>query len=517
MAIRMKSSVTLTANAKCPSHSKSDISVRDLSFVIDEPIERGGTNLGPTPTDTALAALIGCTNVIGHKCASKLGVDIGHLNIEVSCEFDRRGVTLQDEIEVPFTSIKLEVIADGSASEQELAQVASETEKFCPLSKLFIAAGHATERHLAKGRVTRKKGRTLMSITWKGRILGAALITALAAPAFAAETIKAVVIDGYPARALWVKEFTEFFIPEVDKRLAESGNYKMDWQESYGGSIVKPKGVLEGVKLGLGDIGIVTTIFHSSKLPTQAISAVTPFVAADSRAVAKAVDEIAREYPTMQNEFAAQNQVYLATGVVLDTYQMFSTSEVSSLSDMEGKKIAGAGMNLRYLEGIDGAAGVRGGLTDFYNMLQTGLVEGAMLWPEAAKTFKIAEVAPYMLRVDLGAVNSKTITVNKDYWDSLPDEVKGVLQEVAILYRDHVAGIAMDRAQASRDAYVESGGTIVDVSIEDRTAWANAMPNIAAEWAAGLNDSGEPGTEMLNAYLGKAGRSWIQPGPRLGR
>ena len=193
----------------------------------------------------------------------------------------------------------------------------------------------------------------------------------------------------------------------MDKILAETGNYQMDWQESYGGSIVKPKGVLEGVRLGLGDIGIVTTIFHSSKLPTQAISAVTPFVAADARAVAKAVDEIAREFPTMENEFAAQNQVYLATGVVLDTYQVFSTKPIASVSDMEGRKVAGAGMNLRYLEGIKGAAGVRGGLTDFYNMLQTGLVDQAMLWPEAAKTFKIAEVAPYMLRVDLGAVNSK--------------------------------------------------------------------------------------------------------------
>ena len=130
----------------------------------------------------------------------------------------------------------------------------------------------------------------------KGLALGALMAGMAAAPAFAQETIKAVVIDGYPARALWVKEFTNFFIPEVDKKLAKTGNYKMDWQESYGGSIVKPKGVLEGVKLGLGDIGIVTTIFHSSKLPSQAISAVTPFVAADARAVAKAVDEIWRVY-----------------------------------------------------------------------------------------------------------------------------------------------------------------------------------------------------------------------------
>ena len=327
----------------------------------------------------------------------------------------------------------------------------------------------------------------------------------------ATETIKAVVIDGYPAKAMWVQEFSGFFIPEVDKRLAEKGNYKMDWQESYGGSIVKPKGVLEGVKLGLGDIGIVTTIFHNSKLPSQALAAVTPFIAADARVVAKAVDEIAKEFPTMQKEFGKQNQVYLATGVVLDTYQVFSTKPVTSLKDLEGGKVAGAGMNMRYVEGIEGAAGVRGGLTDFYSMLQTGLVEHAMLWPEAAKTFKIAEVAPTMLRADLGAVNSKTVTVNADYWKKLPEEVQNVLLEVAVAYRDHVASVAMDRADASRKAYVDQGGTVVEISAEDRAAWAAAMPNIAAEWAKNLDDKGEPGSEMLKAYMGKLSAAGFTP------
>jgi TRAP-type C4-dicarboxylate transport system substrate-binding protein len=355
-------------------------------------------------------------------------------------------------------------------------------------------------------------------MNWTRRtLIGATLATMTALPAVAQEKISAVVIDGYPDRALWVKEFTNFFIPEVDRRLAETGNYEMQWQENYGGSIVKPKGVLEGVQLGLGDIGIVTTIFHSSKLPSQGLSSVTPFVSTDARAVAKAVDEIAREFPAMQNEFAAQNQVYLATGVVLNSYQMFSTKEVAKIADLEGFKVAGAGMNLRYLEGIEDAAGVRGGLTDFYNMLQTGLVDAGMLWPEAAATFKISEVAPYMLRADLGAVNSKTITVNKDYWDGLPQEVKDTLQAVSIDYRDHLAGIAMDRAAAAEEAYVAAGGTIIDVSQEDRAAWAAAIPNIAQEWAGNLNGRGEAGSDMLAAYLAKleaAGfvgvRDWTQ-------
>lgn len=337
----------------------------------------------------------------------------------------------------------------------------------------------------------------------KGTLIGATFATLTALPATAQETLSAVVIDGYPDRALWVREFSDFFIPEVDRRLAETGNFEMNWQENYGGSIVKPRGVLEGVQLGLGDIGIVTTIFHSSKLPSQGLAGATPFVSSDARAVAQAVDEIAREFPAMQNEFEAQNQVYLATGVVLDSYQMFCAEEVSTVSDLEGLKVAGAGLNLRYLEGIQDAAGVRGGLTDFYNMLQTGLADCGMLWPEAAATFKISEVGPYMLRTDFGAVNSKTVTVNADYWATLPDEVKEVLQAVAIDYRDHLAGIAMDRAAEAEAAFIKAGGTIIDVSADDRAAWAAAMPNIAQELATTLDDAGEPGTEMVAAYLGK--------------
>ena len=97
----------------------------------------------------------------------------------------------------------------------------------------------------------------------------------------------------------------------------------------------------------------------------------------------------------------------------------------------------------------------------------------------------------------------KPITVNADYWAKLPGEVQDVLKAVSIDYRDHVAGIAMDRAAASAAAYQEAGGTIVEVSAEDRAAWANAMPNIAQEWAANLNDRGEAGSDMLAAYLSK--------------
>lgn len=138
---KMKTVVQLHAEATCPSHSRADIAIRDLTFSIDEPLERGGGNSGPTPTDTALAALIGCTNVIGHKCAAKLGIDIGHMKVDATCAFDRRGVTLSEEIDVPFQRIDLDIEIDGDASDGDLKTLAAEVQKYCPLSKLFRAAG----------------------------------------------------------------------------------------------------------------------------------------------------------------------------------------------------------------------------------------------------------------------------------------------------------------------------------------------------------------------------------------
>lgn len=145
MAIKQKTTVTLRAAAECPSHSLANVSVRDLTFSIDEPIERGGTNSGPTPTDTAIAALVACTNVIGHKCAGKLGVDLGTLSIDAACQFDRRGVTLSEEVDVPFQKIVLTIKASGPATQQELETVANEVAKFCPLSKLFRQSGTEIE------------------------------------------------------------------------------------------------------------------------------------------------------------------------------------------------------------------------------------------------------------------------------------------------------------------------------------------------------------------------------------
>lgn len=141
VTIREKTVVKMRLDGACPSHSLTEVSTRDVKTIVDEPAERGGTNKGPSPTETLMAALIACTNVITHKVAEKNGVDIKSLHVKLEADFDRRGVRLVEEVEVPFPAITLfiDMATDAPADKVEL--VKKELPMFCAVSKVMRASG----------------------------------------------------------------------------------------------------------------------------------------------------------------------------------------------------------------------------------------------------------------------------------------------------------------------------------------------------------------------------------------
>src|SRR6266571_8674497 len=120
VTVKEKTTVTQRIHANCPTHSRTEISVRDVRTIIDEPKERDGTNMGPTPTETMVAALIACTNVISHKCAKKHGVEFKAMTIDAESTLDRRGTQLLEEIAVPFPRIRVVVDVTTDASEADM-------------------------------------------------------------------------------------------------------------------------------------------------------------------------------------------------------------------------------------------------------------------------------------------------------------------------------------------------------------------------------------------------------------
>ena len=145
VTVKEKTTVTQRIRGNCPTHSRTEIFVRDVKAFIDEPKEREGTNMGPTPTETLLAALIACTNVISHKCAKKHDVEFKTMTIDAESTFDRRGTQLLEEIEVPFPKIRLLINVTTDASEAEMEKVKTDLHRFCPVSKVIRNAGTELE------------------------------------------------------------------------------------------------------------------------------------------------------------------------------------------------------------------------------------------------------------------------------------------------------------------------------------------------------------------------------------
>ena len=141
MKIKQKAVTTMRMSAEAKSHARTDISVRDLESIVDEPPERHGTNKGLTPTETLMSSLMGCTNVITSRIAEAMGVKIEDMTIDLKALFDRTGASLQDEIAVPFPEINMTIALKTDATAEQMETIKTDLAKFCPIAKVIRAAG----------------------------------------------------------------------------------------------------------------------------------------------------------------------------------------------------------------------------------------------------------------------------------------------------------------------------------------------------------------------------------------
>jgi len=139
--IRQKTHIKMNMTAVGETHSRSRISSRDVVATIDEPLARDGTNLGLSPTETLMSALIGCTNVISKKIAHKMGFEMGELAVTLTSDFDRRGVTLAEEVEHPFSNIVMDIEVATNGTPEQMAAMRTDLAKFCPLAKVIRGSG----------------------------------------------------------------------------------------------------------------------------------------------------------------------------------------------------------------------------------------------------------------------------------------------------------------------------------------------------------------------------------------
>ena len=321
-----------------------------------------------------------------------------------------------------------------------------------------------------------------------------------------AEDFSINIASGSPPVVPWVKMITSVFIPEVNKRI--EGKHTINWIESYSGTAAKVGGVLEAVESGLVEMGQVYSIFEQDKLILQNMTYMTPFGTDDVELVTRMVTEMHEENEILTDVWADNGQKFIAA-IGLDTHYLTTNFPVSSIDDLQGRKIGGAGTIATWLNGV-GATAVAGNFSVHYNNIKTGVYDGLLNFSSGIYPNKLHEVSPYLTRVDFGAQFVGALTINSDTWDSFPDEVKTAFVEAGEVYRFEVSNALQSFAGIAEKKMIEQGATQTRLSPEERARWANALPNLAQEWAQRAESKGLPGNEILSAWMAKQHENGIE-------
>jgi uncharacterized OsmC-like protein len=120
---------------------KSNHTVRDFSFTVDEPVKLGGTNEAPTPMEYILGSFNGCILVVIETIAKEIDFQFSGLKAESVGTIDRRGMKGVDLISPHFQDVTNRIWFETDEEENRIEELKDQVKKRCPAYNLFKDAG----------------------------------------------------------------------------------------------------------------------------------------------------------------------------------------------------------------------------------------------------------------------------------------------------------------------------------------------------------------------------------------
>ena len=332
------------------------------------------------------------------------------------------------------------------------------------------------------------------------KVIAFTVLAGVGTSAMAQEDIKLRIASGHPTANTYVALMQGFFVPEVTKRVAARTKYKVEFVEGYGGSMVKVSDTLQGVQSGIIDIGGYNFGFEPSNLPLHSFQVMLPFGTMDPEMSLKIARAVYDKVPYMSKVLEDKFKQKLLALIADNGYNLGTNFEWNSVKDLKGQKIAGAGLNLKWLE-FAGATPVQSSLPEAYTSMKTGVYNGWIMFPSGWANFKLYEVGKYYTEIGFGAITWHGMTVNLARWNKLPKEVQAIILEVAKEY-ELKTGTVNKENYPKQIAELKAHGSIVRTLPENvRQEWANSLANWPAEKAKELDAKGLPATQVLEATL----------------
>lgn len=260
---------------------------------------------------------------------------------------------------------------------------------------------------------------------------------------------------------------------EVEKRT----NGKVKINTFPGGTLLKAKGMMDGVIAGTADIGCLCMAYQPGRFKvTNAIALPFPRELVNAKVASLTLWDIYDKYVPK-----AFRKVKVLTMFTTAPSNLMTTIPIRSLEDIKGVPIRASGGAAQILKAW-GANRVGMPMPETPEALQKGVVKGLFSSLEVMKDFKFAEMCKYITITEV-PVYPFAVVMNMDAWIKLPDDVKKVFDDLRVEQCEWT-GTYMDNHVDESVAWSkkEQGVEVIRLSKEQKDKWYSLLKPIATEW-----------------------------------
>lgn len=294
----------------------------------------------------------------------------------------------------------------------------------------------------------------------------------------------------FPAPAKQTVDATDW-AKEIEKRT----NGKVQITMFPGGTLTPPDKCYDGVVKGISDIGYSVLAYTRGKFPLTEVADL-PLGIKSGLVATKLINEYYKKFNP--KEFNEVKVMYLhghGPGLI------HTKKAIRTLEDLKGMKIRCTGLAAKIAAAL-GATPVAMPMSETYDSLSRGVVDGSMAPMEALNTWKWGEVVKFTTE-DYGASYSTGFfaVMNKEKWNALPPDIQKIIEKVNEEWIERTGKVWDEVDKAGREFTLKSGNQIIPLSKEENEKWAKAVRPLLDDYVKSMKDKGLPGEEALRFYM----------------
>ena len=302
-----------------------------------------------------------------------------------------------------------------------------------------------------------------------------------------AETVTLKYSNFFPPTHIQSK-LAESWCQEVEKRT--EGRVKVEYYP--GGTLLKVKQTYDGVVDGIADVGLSALAYTLGRFPEMSAMDL-PFGFHSGVVATKVANDVYSKLNPKEFEdtkimyFHGHGPGYIHT----------RDKEVKKLEDLAGLRIRSTGMSADIVSAL-GATPVAMGMSDAYQSLQKGVVDGTANPIEANKGWKLGEVVKYVVRCnETSYTTTFFVTMNKNKWAAIDKKDQQVIEQINKEWADK-HGEAWDSSDEEGLAFFkERGNTVIDLDPKEAERWKQAVAPVIDKYSAGLKEKGIDGDKVV--------------------